>query len=45
LTKVPVLGSLPLVGGLFRQHEQSQTRKNLLIFVTARVLVPARPVT
>jgi general secretion pathway protein D len=45
LTKVPVLGDLPLLGGLFRQREQTQTRKNLLIFVTARVLVPARPVT
>jgi type II secretory pathway component GspD/PulD (secretin) len=44
LTKVPVLGDLPLLGNLFRQHEQSQTRKNLIIFVTARVLAPARPV-
>lgn len=43
--RVPVLGSLPLVGGLFRQHEQSQTRKNLLIFVTARILAPRGPTT
>ncbi len=37
-TKVPVLGSLPLVGGLFRKDTDTTTRKNLLIFVTARVL-------
>ncbi len=43
--KVPVLGNLPLVGGLFRQHEQSQTRKNLLIFLTARILAPRGPTT
>ena len=39
-TKVPFLGDIPVVGSLFRQHEQTQTRKNLLIFVTARVLGP-----
>jgi len=42
-TKVPVLGDLPLLGQLFRQREQSQTRKNLLIFITARVLAPRGP--
>ncbi len=41
--QVPGLGSLPLVGGLFRQRQQSQTRKNLLIFVTARILAPRGP--
>ncbi|OGX39289.1 MAG: hypothetical protein A3C53_02045 [Omnitrophica WOR_2 bacterium RIFCSPHIGHO2_02_FULL_68_15] len=40
VTKVPVLGDLPLVGNLFRQKEASSTRKNLLIFITARVLAP-----
>jgi len=40
-TKVPILGDLPLVGNLFRQKEETQTRKNLLIFVTARVLAPS----
>jgi general secretion pathway protein D len=39
-TKVPVLGDLPLVGGLFRQKEESTSRKNLLIFITAHVLGP-----
>lgn len=39
LTKVPVLGDIPILGGLFRQKEESITRKNLLIFITARLLV------
>ena len=45
-SKVPVLGDLPLVGPLFRQTEETNTRKNLLIFITARVLAPhGRPTT
>ena len=40
IAKIPVLGDLPLIGGLFRQTEESSTRKNLLIFITARVLAP-----
>lgn len=38
--KVPVLGSIPLVGRLFRSTSESTVKRNLLIFVTAR-LVPA----
>ena len=44
-TKVPILGDIPLVGALFRQTDESQTRKNLLIFVTARILAPRGPTT
>jgi len=40
LTKVPFFGNLPVVGGLFRQREDTSTRKNLLIFITARLLAP-----
>ena len=40
LTKIPVLGDVPLVGELFRQNRESRERKNLLIFITARVLAP-----
>ncbi len=39
-TKVPVLGDLPLVGNLFKQTRATSTRKNLLIFITARLLAP-----
>jgi len=40
VTKVPVLGDLPVVGNLFRQKSTSSSRKNLLIFITARILAP-----
>lgn len=39
-TKVPILGDMPLLGGLFRKSSDSVTRKNLLIFVTASILSP-----
>ncbi|MBU1933256.1 MAG: hypothetical protein KKC66_05090 [Candidatus Omnitrophica bacterium] len=37
-TKVPLLGDLPIVGGLFRKNTDNTERRNLLIFVTATVL-------
>jgi type II secretory pathway component GspD/PulD (secretin)/outer membrane protein assembly factor BamD (BamD/ComL family) len=37
-TKVPLLGDLPIVGGLFRKNTDNVERRNLLIFVTATVL-------
>lgn len=36
--KVPVLGSLPLLGRLFRSTSESTVKRNLLIFVTARLV-------
>ncbi|MDO8603211.1 MAG: hypothetical protein Q7O04_05135 [Candidatus Omnitrophota bacterium] len=36
-TKVPVLGNIPFVGGLFRKNTDSKERRNLLIFVTATI--------
>jgi type II secretory pathway component GspD/PulD (secretin) len=41
VTKVPVLGSLPLLGALFRKDEDTAERSNLLIFVTAQILDPS----
>lgn len=38
--KVPVLGSLPLVGRLFRSTGESTQKRNLLIFVTAHLVTP-----
>jgi general secretion pathway protein D len=38
--KVPVLGDLPLVGRLFQSKVSERTKKNLLIFVTARLIRP-----
>jgi type II secretory pathway component GspD/PulD (secretin) len=37
-TRVPVLGSIPLLGNFFKKDADSIQRKNLLIFVTAKVL-------
>ena len=36
--KIPLLGDLPLVGFLFRRTIKSYEPKNLLIFVTARII-------
>ena len=36
--RVPVLGSIPLIGALFRRRDSVEERQNLLIFVTASVI-------
>ncbi|MFO7870831.1 MAG: hypothetical protein R6V03_05300 [Kiritimatiellia bacterium] len=36
--RVPILGSLPLLGRFFRHDSVSETKENLLIFVTATIL-------
>jgi general secretion pathway protein D len=38
--RVPVLGRLPIVGRLFRSHGRSTQKRNLLIFVTAKLVDP-----
>jgi type II secretory pathway component GspD/PulD (secretin) len=40
-TKVPLLADIPFVGVFFRKNTDSIERKNLLIFVTAKVLTAA----
>jgi len=37
-SKVPFLGDLPLVGGLFRSTKNENNKKELLIFVTPKIL-------
>jgi len=39
--KVPGLGDIPLVGRLFRSQVEQHIKRNLVIFVTARLLNPA----
>jgi general secretion pathway protein D len=39
--KVPFLGDIPLVGRLFRSKTTVRTKRNLLIFVTPRLIDPA----
>jgi general secretion pathway protein D len=36
--KVPFLGDLPFVGRLFRSHAEQTIKRNLLIFVTTRLV-------
>ncbi len=38
VTKVPFLGDVPYVGRLFRQDVKSQSKKELLIFITPKIL-------
>jgi general secretion pathway protein D len=38
--KVPVLGSVPIIGRLFRSKGESTQKRNLLIFVTASLVNP-----
>ncbi len=38
INKVPLLGDLPLIGGLFRHHRDEIQKTNLLLFITPRVL-------
>lgn len=40
-TKVPLLGDVPFLGNFFRKNTDSIARKNLIIFVTAKVLSPS----
>ncbi|MFP6907031.1 MAG: hypothetical protein VCG02_17555, partial [Verrucomicrobiota bacterium] len=36
--KVPILGSIPVLGRLFRRDDVTEERRNLLVFVTATVI-------
>jgi type IV pilus assembly protein PilQ len=37
-TKVPVLGDLPYVGFLFKQNQKVDDRRELLVFITPKIL-------
>ena len=39
-TKVPILGDLPLIGGLFRSTDNNNLERNLYVFVKAEVIRP-----
>ena len=38
--KVPLLGDIPLLGRLFQSRSRTSEKKNLLIFVTPRLVKP-----
>lgn len=39
--KIPLLGDIPVIGRLFQSKYDNSIKKNLLIFVTARLVDPA----
>ncbi len=39
--KIPFLGDLPYIGRLFRSHAEQTNKRNLLIFVTGRLITPS----
>jgi general secretion pathway protein D len=39
--KVPVLGDIPLVGRLFRSERSTSEKRNLVVFVTPKLIDPA----
>jgi type IV pilus assembly protein PilQ len=40
VTKIPLLGDIPFIGHLFRQTTKEDEKRELLIFVTPRILRP-----
>jgi general secretion pathway protein D len=44
ISKVPVLGDLPLLGGMFQYRTRSRTKTNLLVFLRPTVLRDGRQV-
>lgn len=38
MTKVPILGDIPVIGYMFQEHLNSRTKRNLLIFVTPTII-------
>ena len=44
-SKVPILGDIPLIGGLFRSVNNEDTQSKLYVFVKAEIIRPAETVT
>ena len=38
INKVPILADIPWLGGLFKQDAQQQSRRELVIFITPRLI-------
>jgi general secretion pathway protein D len=41
ISKVPILGDIPLLGWLFKNRKQDKTKTNLLILITPRIVTSA----
>jgi general secretion pathway protein D len=44
-TKVPILGDIPLIGGLFRNTANTDSQSRLYVFVKANILRPSEKLT
>ena len=44
VSKVPVLGSIPLVGRLFKSSSTSSVKKNLMVFLKPKILIDSEAV-
>ncbi len=44
-TKVPLMGDIPLLGTFFRSKSLTKTKKDLLIFLTPKIILPELPAT
>ena len=44
-TKVPILGDIPFLGGLFRSSANTDTQSRLYVFVKANILRPGEEIT
>ena len=40
ISKVPILGDIPIIGWLFRNEQKEQTKQNLLILISSHILQP-----
>ena len=38
ISKIPILGDLPILGALFRNHKNNKSESELIIFLTAKIL-------
>ncbi len=43
LKKVPLLGSIPILGELFKYHDESKTKTEIMILITPRVVNASTP--
>jgi len=43
LSKLPILGSIPLIGWLFKNKKKSEVKEDLLVLISARILDPEVP--
>ena len=39
--RTPIIGDIPIVGRLFRTNAEQHIKRNLVIFVTARLVTPS----